>query len=96
MTTYTMKDLERLPTLAVGQADDLKVDTGSIRVWLSRCGPEDGETQPIKVEKLDCGRWLDATDQMVRFPAPPVPTSLWDDASWFAYVAGHGLVYVGD
>jgi hypothetical protein len=59
---YTTNQLERMPTLCVGQAADLKVDTGTVRVWLSRCGPEDGETQPIQTERLIAGRWIDTTE----------------------------------
>lgn len=35
--------MESLPTLCTGQADDLKIDTGTVRVWLSRMTKEDGE-----------------------------------------------------
>ena len=47
-------------TLAIGQADDLKVDNGEYRVWLSRCGTEDGEPfeNKVTVEQLIDGRWL--------------------------------------
>lgn len=55
--TLDPDELEALPTLAVGQTADLKVDTGTVRVWLSRCGPEDGETEPVQVERLVDGRW---------------------------------------
>ena len=56
---YTAKELEKKPTLSTGQADDLKVDTGSTRVWLSRCGIEDGEPceDKVTVEKLINGKW---------------------------------------
>lgn len=40
---YTLAELEALPTLATGQADDLKIETETRRVWLSRCTVEDGE-----------------------------------------------------
>lgn len=52
-------EIERMPTLCVGQAADLKIDTGTIRVWISRCGIADGETQPVQVERLIDGRWVD-------------------------------------
>jgi hypothetical protein len=50
---------KRLPTLCTGQADDLKIDTGRMRVWLSRCSVEDGEPydNKITVERLRNGRW---------------------------------------
>ena len=61
MLRYSAKDLRAMPTLAVGQADDLKVDDGEVRVWLSRCGPEDGEPYRNKVSVeslLPPGRWI--------------------------------------
>lgn len=58
---YTLEELESLPTLSVGQADDLKVDTGNTRVWLSRCSVEDGEPydNKVTVERLAEGRWVE-------------------------------------
>ena len=52
--------LERRPTLTVGQADDLKLDTGTTRYWLSRCGIEDGEPfeHTVHVERLEDGCWV--------------------------------------
>jgi len=58
---YTYGELERMPTLAQGQAADLKVDTGTIRIWLSRCSIADGELDPMQVEQLEDGRWVDRT-----------------------------------
>jgi hypothetical protein len=59
---YTLKQLEALPTLAVGQADDLKVEEENKRIWLSRCTVEDGEPYNNKVSieqyKSDMGRWI--------------------------------------
>ncbi len=53
--------LEAMPTLSVGQADNLKIDTGDTRVWLSRCTVEDGEPcdNKVTVEGLVDGRWTD-------------------------------------
>jgi len=60
-------ELEQRPTLAQGQAADLKIDTtlsgGSLRVWVSRCCLTDGETQPLQVERLIDGRWVDVTGE---------------------------------
>lgn len=60
-------ELEQLPTLAQGHAADLKIDTslsgGSMRVWVSRCCLRDGETQPVQVEKLIDGQWIDVTGE---------------------------------
>lgn len=39
---YTAQALSRLPTITKGQSCDLKIDTGSCRVWLSRCSTLDG------------------------------------------------------
>ena len=36
MDDYFFAELNRLPTLSTGQTDDLKLDTGDVRVWLSR------------------------------------------------------------
>ena len=58
---YTYEELEAMPTLAQGQAADLKVDTGEIRIWLSRCSIANGELDPIQVERLENGRWVDRT-----------------------------------
>lgn len=33
--------LKSLPTLGTSQTHDLKVDTGKLRVWISRMSPED-------------------------------------------------------
>lgn len=57
--------LSTLPTLAQGQAADLKYDDGETRIWLSRCSAADGETQPVQIERLIEGRWVDVTDEEV-------------------------------
>lgn len=49
MKHYTLKELEEMPTISTGQTDDLKVDTGKVRVWLSRCTIADGEPYNNKV-----------------------------------------------
>lgn len=65
---YTSAILAALPTLCEGQAEDLKVEVelydGSLgRVWLSRCGVEDGEpwenTVSLEVRGED-GMWRTA------------------------------------
>jgi len=53
--------LESLPTITVGQTDDLKIETEDTRVWLSRMTVEDGERcdNLVSVEKLnEGGRWV--------------------------------------
>lgn len=59
---YSLEELEALPTLAVGQTCNLKIEDGGLRIWLSRCGVADGEPYPNKVTeevRID-GRWIDA------------------------------------
>jgi hypothetical protein len=73
MPLIEMHELEAMPTLSVGQAADLKIDTttsgGVMRVWLSRCGIADGETQPVRVERWDeeNARWEDITEDGERW-----------------------------
>lgn len=57
---YTLKELKKLPTLSIGQAEDLKIERGNTRVWLSRCKKEDGEpyTHKVTVERYINGRWV--------------------------------------
>jgi hypothetical protein len=62
MPLITYQELEAMPTLSVGQAANLKIDTGTMRVWVSRCGLADGETQPVQVERFEFGRWVDITE----------------------------------
>ena len=56
---FTLDDLQEMETIHSGQYDNLKFDNGKIRVWLSRCGIEDGMpfNNAITVEKLIDGRW---------------------------------------
>lgn len=58
---YTLTELEAMTTISVSQADDLKVETKDTRVWLSRCGIEDGEPfdNKVTVEKLIDGQWVE-------------------------------------
>jgi hypothetical protein len=44
-------------TLAQGQAENLKHDTGTLRYWLMRCGVSDGATYAASIEMLTDGRW---------------------------------------
>lgn len=56
---HTAKHLESLPTLCVSQADDLKINTAEMRVWISRCSIEDGEpfNSKVTVEGFINDRW---------------------------------------
>jgi hypothetical protein len=51
---YTAAQLERMPTISQAQNDNLKIDDGQARVWLSRSGPE------VTIEYYNHvqGRWL--------------------------------------
>lgn len=64
LTHYNAEELEDLPTLAQGQADDLKFDDGEWRVWLCRCDTYDGMpyNDMITVEGYDPadGKWKTA------------------------------------
>jgi len=59
--TYTLQELTDRPVLCVGQADNLVIETDDTRVWLSRCGVEDGEPYEDKVTvetlRRNGGRW---------------------------------------
>lgn len=58
--------LRSLPTLTVGQADDLKIDmpavgfSPAVRVWLSRVGVADGAaaSDQISAERFNGDRWV--------------------------------------
>jgi len=58
---YSKSELDDMPRLSQGQAEDLKVedevDGTPTRWWLSRMTREDGETHAIHVEQLIDGRW---------------------------------------
>lgn len=54
---YTPKQLEHRPTLATGQAADLKIDTGKYRVWLCRV------TNRVEYEELINGCWKEYKDE---------------------------------
>jgi hypothetical protein len=47
----TKEELEKLPTLSVGQCCDLKSDDGKTRLWVCR------GTGEVSVEQLTDGRW---------------------------------------
>jgi hypothetical protein len=50
-----------MPTIHRGHVSDLKYDDGFIRVWVSRMTIDDGELDPVQVEALRDGRWVDVT-----------------------------------
>jgi hypothetical protein len=57
----SLDELEALPVISQGQADDLLIESDTERVWLSRCGMEDGEpwNNKVTVERLIAGRWIE-------------------------------------
>ena len=61
MKRYTTAELEALPVLCQGQADDLRIEWGGVRYWLSRTGVADGEpydnTVTIETYNATTGRW---------------------------------------
>jgi len=61
MKKYTLRELKSLPTLCVGQIDDLKIETSTRRVWLCRCGVDDGMPYDnmVTVETFRDGRWIE-------------------------------------
>jgi len=57
---YTKEELKAMPTIHSGQYDNLKIDTGTTRVWLSRMTIADGMSynNQVTVEKLVNGCWV--------------------------------------
>jgi len=57
---YTLKQLQQRKTLCTAQSCNLKIETATMRVWLSRCSVEDGKpyNNKVSVEKLVKGRWV--------------------------------------
>jgi hypothetical protein len=51
---YTPSELAELPTLSTGQCCSLKIDTGSMRVWLCRVAGG------VTIQRLRGGRWSTA------------------------------------
>lgn len=62
MKTFTLNELTALKTITVGQMDDLKVDTGTRRHWLSRMTKEDGAVydNQVTVERYDGTAWVES------------------------------------
>lgn len=52
---YTLAELEDMPTLSLGQTDDLKAENEDTRIWLSRLSTEDGEpyNNKVTIERLE-------------------------------------------
>lgn len=61
MKKYTLKELKALPTLCIGQTDDLKIEVANKRVWLSRLTTElkgVPYNNQVTVEKYIDGEWI--------------------------------------
>lgn len=67
MNRYSARALRQRPTLAIGQADDLKVveevNGKHYRVWLCRCGIADGMpyNNAVTIEVLTDTGWKTVT-----------------------------------
>lgn len=53
-------ELRRLPTISESQTDNLKIDNGRFRAWLSRMTTADGMpyNNQVTIEELQAGRWV--------------------------------------
>ncbi|GGG06267.1 hypothetical protein GCM10010912_58600 [Paenibacillus albidus] len=56
---FTLGDLKALPTLQQSHTDELKLDTGNDRIWLSRMTVADGMAynNQVTVEVYTNGKW---------------------------------------
>lgn len=56
-----LEELEALPVLHQGQADDCLIESDTERVWLSRCTAADGEPwdNKVTVERYIGGSWIE-------------------------------------
>lgn len=71
---FTLSQLVAMPTLCEAQADNLKWESGAVRLWLSRCTVADGEPfdNAVTIEvRSDDGNWENAQ----RYPAPDLEGS---------------------
>lgn len=62
---YTLAELQALDTLHGGQYDDLKVEEGTLRVWLSRMTVADGQpyNNQVTVEDVDAAGRRETIDE---------------------------------
>ena len=58
---YPLDELEAMDVLEQGQADDLLIHSEDYKLWLSRCGVEDGEPcdNKVTIEVRRDGRWTE-------------------------------------
>lgn len=54
-------ELENMETIVQGHADDLKIDDGRFKVWLCRCGIEDGMPydNAVTIETVIEGKYVE-------------------------------------
>lgn len=57
--TYWLYEFEKLPTIMESHSMNLKIETKSVRVWLSRCTIADGEpyNNRVQIDRLVDGVW---------------------------------------
>ena len=57
---FTAKALSALETITEGHMNDLKIDTGNSRIWLSRLTTLDGMPydNQITIEVMRAGKWV--------------------------------------
>lgn len=60
MKKYSLAELKKLPTIHSAHFDNLKVETPTRRVWLSRMTKADGAScdNEVTVEHLEKGYWV--------------------------------------
>ena len=75
MRRYTLSELEVMPTIDQGHFDNLKIQTPTHRVWLSRCGVADGmpHDHGVTVEQLQAGRWVKIDEYSAATPGEYQP-----------------------
>lgn len=59
LTNLTLKELKETPTIEKGHFEDLKLDDGTFKVWLSRMTVADGAeyNNQVTVKQLSNGKW---------------------------------------
>ncbi len=60
---YTAQGLSEMPTISVSQFDDLKIETPTMRVWLSRMTVRDEAKykHQVTIEVMRDGLWVKRT-----------------------------------
>lgn len=55
---WTFAELDAMPTLAKGQSEELKIDTGNMRVWIEPSYADYPGVHAISIEWLVDGQWV--------------------------------------